>query len=76
MAEQLLKAFGQHVKTIRLSQKISQEELALKADLDRTYISGIERGLRNVSLINIVKLANALDISLSKIVEFVGSSNE
>jgi len=76
MEEELLKSFGKHVKNIRLSQKVSQEELALQADLDRTYISGIERGLRNVSLINIVKLANALKISLSEIVDFDGSHDE
>lgn len=70
MEEQLLKSFGKHLKDIRISLKISQEELALKADLDRTYISGIERGLRNVSLINIVKLANALNISLTEMVDF------
>ncbi|HAJ71908.1 MAG TPA: transcriptional regulator [Methylophilaceae bacterium] len=72
MEEELLKSFGKHVKAIRLSLNISQEELALKADLDRTYISGIERGLRNVSLINIVKLANALNISVTAIVDFDG----
>jgi transcriptional regulator with XRE-family HTH domain len=76
MEQLLLNSFGKHVKAIRLSQKISQEELALKADLDRTYISGIERGLRNVSLINIVKLANALNISLTKIVDFDGLNDE
>ncbi len=76
MEEQLLKSFGKHVKAIRLSQNISQEELALKADLDRTYISGIERGLRNVSLINIVKLANALNISVTAIVDFEGKHHE
>ncbi len=76
MEEQLLKSFGKHVKAIRVSQKITQEELALKADLDRTYISGIERGLRNVSLINILKLANALNISLTKMVDFDGLQDE
>lgn len=76
MEQELLKSFGQHVKNIRLTQKISQEELALKAELDRTYISGIERGLRNVSLINIVKLANALNISITEIVNFDGNGHE
>lgn len=76
MEETILKSFGNHFKKIRLSQKISQEELALKADLDRTYISGIERGLRNVSLINIVKLANALNISITEIVDFNGELHE
>jgi transcriptional regulator with XRE-family HTH domain len=76
MEQELLKSFGRHVKKIRLTQKISQEELALKAELDRTYISGIERGLRNVSLINIFKLANALNISITEIVNFDGNGHE
>jgi transcriptional regulator with XRE-family HTH domain len=63
MEKELLKSFGKNVKEIRLSQEISQEELALKAELDRTYISGIERGLRNVSLINIFKISKALDVT-------------
>jgi transcriptional regulator with XRE-family HTH domain len=46
---------------------LSQEALAERADLDRTYISGIERGIRNVSLINIVELARALNVSPSKL---------
>lgn len=70
MDEYILKSFGLHLKAIRQSQKISQEELAAKADLDRTYISGIERGLRNVSLLNIVRLANALGISPQTLMQF------
>jgi transcriptional regulator with XRE-family HTH domain len=67
MEKELLKSFGEHVKNIRLTRKISQEELALKAELDRTYISGIERGLRNVSLINIFKISKALDSTASEL---------
>ena len=46
---------------------ISQEELALRADLDRTYISGIERGVRNPSLTSLVALAGGLDMNLSQL---------
>lgn len=70
MDEQVLKSFGSHLRAIRQSEKISQEDLAAKADLDRTYISGIERGLRNVSLLNIVRLAKALNVSLSDLMQF------
>ncbi len=70
MDEHILKSFGLHLKAIRQSQKISQEALAAKADLDRTYISGIERGLRNVSLLNIARLANALNVPLSELMQF------
>lgn len=57
--------FGRRVKEIRQSRGISQEELALRAQLHRTYISSIELGKRNVSLLNIERLAKALDCSIS-----------
>lgn len=69
-SEKLLKEFGLHLKTIRKEKKLSQEQLADLADLDRTYISGIERGMRNISLINIFRLAEALNISPSKLFQF------
>ena len=70
MDDKTLKAFGQQVRKIRLSQGVSQERLGLLAELDRTYISGIERGLRNISLINIIKLASALNIQPSELLNF------
>lgn len=70
MHEFLLKSFGKRVKELRLQKSISQEALALKADLDRTYISGVERGLRNISLLNIVRLAKALDTSPELLMKF------
>lgn len=48
---------------------ISQEELGLRANLDRTYISGVERGVRNPSLTALVSLAEGLDITVSKLLE-------
>lgn len=56
--------FGKRVKEIRQSKGITQEELALKSQLHRTYISSIELGKRNISLLNIEKLAKALDCSI------------
>ena len=56
--------FGVSVKSLRARLGISQEELAERADLHRTYISDVERGSRNVSLQNIVRLARALEISV------------
>jgi transcriptional regulator with XRE-family HTH domain len=56
-------AFGQAIRALRGRRGISQESLALSCGLDRTYISGIERGTRNPSLTNILKLAEALDVS-------------
>ena len=52
--------FGIKVKEIRLKIGISQEELSYRSELHRTYISSIEQGKRNVSLVNIERIANAL----------------
>ena len=62
MLSQDLVEFGQHLKQLRQQKGLSQEQLGLIADLDRTYISGIERGVRNVSLANIFKIAKALNV--------------
>jgi len=56
--------FGKRVREIRQSKGISQEKLSIKARLHRTYISSVELGKRNVSLLNIEKLAKALDCSI------------
>lgn len=60
----ILVRFGRAVRTKRLSLDLTQEELAEKAELHRTYIADIERGTRNVSLQNIEKLALALGCNL------------
>jgi transcriptional regulator with XRE-family HTH domain len=60
MSRRLLSGFGQAVRRARLAKGLSQEALAAKANLHRTYVGAIERGERNVSLINIGKLAVAL----------------
>jgi transcriptional regulator with XRE-family HTH domain len=57
--------FGLAIKQRRQELGISQEELAYRASLHRTYVSDIERGTRNVSIENIAKLAKALNISIS-----------
>ncbi len=54
--------FGSKLRQIRQEKKLSQEQLAFKSNLHRTYICDIERGARNVSLVNIQKIANALKI--------------
>lgn len=58
--------YGRRVRKLRAERKLSQEKLAELADLHRNYVGGVERGERNVSLINIVKIAKALRISLSE----------
>ena len=61
--------FGQRIRTLRKARGLSQEALAELSGLDRTYISGIERGLRNVALRNIEALAQALEVSISELFE-------
>jgi transcriptional regulator with XRE-family HTH domain len=61
--------FGERVRALRKQTGLSQEAFAAKCGLDRTYISGIERGKRNVSLRNIQIIARALGISMSQLME-------
>jgi transcriptional regulator with XRE-family HTH domain len=61
----ILVAFGRAVRDLRLSRGLSQEALAERAGLHRTYIGGIERGERNVSLVNIGLLSDALSVDLA-----------
>jgi transcriptional regulator with XRE-family HTH domain len=56
-------AFGQAIREFRARDGISQEELGHRAGLDRTYMGGIERGERNPSLTNILKIASALGVT-------------
>ena len=63
----ILTRFGQAVRALRTEAGLSQEAFADKCGLDRTYISGIERGRRNVSLQNIEVIAKALQLSLSEL---------
>ncbi|MBZ5512782.1 MAG: helix-turn-helix domain-containing protein [Acidobacteriia bacterium] len=65
---QLLIKFGKRVREVRQDKHLSQEKLAELAGFDRTYISLVERGLRNISLINLVRLAAALRVSPSALV--------
>jgi transcriptional regulator with XRE-family HTH domain len=58
----ILKRFGQNVRKIRIQQGLSQEKLAELSGIHRTYISSLELGKRNVSLVNINALAKALQI--------------
>ena len=63
----ICKRFGARVRVLRVARGLSQEELAQKAELHRTYVGGIERGERNISLVNIEKLAIALDVSVESL---------
>lgn len=65
--DDILTKFGKRVRDLRLSKALSQEAFAALCDLDRTYIGGIERGERNLSLRNIEVIATALDVSISEL---------
>jgi len=59
--------FGEKVRDLRKERGLSQEQLAFKADLHRTYIGMIERAEKNITLINIEKIAIALEVSVAEL---------
>jgi transcriptional regulator with XRE-family HTH domain len=65
-----LKLFGQHLVKLRKNLSWSQERLALESGLARSYVGGIERGQRNIALVNICILANTLGVPPSEMLDF------
>lgn len=61
------KAFGLRVQQLRKETGMSQEKFALSIDMDRTYLASVEAGKRNISLNNIKKIADGLNISISEL---------
>ena len=68
----ILETFGDRVRELRKEAGWSQEEFADEADLDRTYIGGIERGERNLALRNIHKIAETFGVTISELMDGVG----
>ncbi|MFM6133180.1 MAG: helix-turn-helix domain-containing protein [Sphaerospermopsis kisseleviana] len=64
-----LQKFGEHIRTIRKAQGLSQEQLAELSGLHRNYIGGVERGERNLALLNIIRIAHALGMSPSELLK-------
>lgn len=64
------KKIGLRIKELRKEKNFSQEELANLSNLDRTYINSVENGKRNISIINIEKIANAFDLTLRDFFNF------
>jgi transcriptional regulator with XRE-family HTH domain len=67
--KKILIAFGDKVRELRKEKGLSQEELSFKADLHRTYIGMIERAEKNITLINIEKIAKALGVTLKELLD-------
>jgi transcriptional regulator with XRE-family HTH domain len=65
--EDILIHFGQKVRDFRTKMNLSQEQLAEKAMLHRTYIGMIERGEKNITILNIYKISKALDIEVTEL---------
>ncbi|MBQ9202887.1 MAG: helix-turn-helix transcriptional regulator [Prevotella sp.] len=66
----ILELFGRNVQRLRTGQNISQEKLAEKARLHRTYIGMVERAERNITLINMQKIANALGVEIGELLRY------
>lgn len=66
MRSMILESIGRRIRELRNSQGYSQEKLALKAEIDRTYLAGVEMGKRNLSIKSLEKILNALDIGFSE----------
>lgn len=67
-----LVAIGEAVRAARVAQGMSQEMLALEAELDRSYVGGIERGEHNLTLINLKRLADAIELRPSELLKQSG----
>ena len=65
-----LRLFGRHLASLRKEKGWSQERLALESGLARSYLGGVERGQRNLALLNIFRLANALELRPNALLDF------
>lgn len=65
-----LTALGRNIKAIRLSKKISQTEIAYRCNFDKSNYSTIESGKRNTTIISLLKIAKALDVSINDLLNF------
>ncbi len=68
--KEILIRFGKNVRVLRKRKGLSQEQLAFKSDLHRTYIGMIERAEKNITLVNIEKIANALEIRIKELFNY------
>jgi len=76
VAEDARVLFGRRLRELRKQAGLSQEALAHEAGLDRSYVGGVERGEYNISLLNICRLADALDLSPEELLKFSNNGKE
>ena len=69
MVVNILISFGQKIRKVRINKGITQEQLAELSGLHRTYLGSVERGERNISLINIFKIAKALEVEIKELLQ-------
>ena len=65
----ITKMVGQHIRELRKAKELSQEKFALQIDMDRTYLASVESGKRNISIVNLEKILNGLNISFKDFFE-------
>ena len=70
--DRTLVALGRAIREVRLGKGISQEKLALMAEVDRSYVGRVERGDNNAAVLTMARLANALDMSIAKLMQRAG----
>ncbi|MGX1981377.1 DNA-binding XRE family transcriptional regulator [Thermolongibacillus altinsuensis] len=67
--DKVLKIIGNNIRSIRTCLNLSQEELAFKSGLHRTYIGAVERGEKNITILNLIKIANALEVRVQDLLD-------
>lgn len=71
MEKLLVQAVSKTIRQLRVMKKLSQEELGSRSGLDRTYISGVERGIRNISLRSLESIVNGIDVPVTAFLDRV-----
>lgn len=71
-----LARIGQRIRALREDKDLSQEQLSFKCGLHRTYISSVERGERNIAIINLAKIAKALEVPLVQVFESIAYNDD
>ena len=74
--ENITRTFGQAVQEVRIDRGLSQEELAAVLGMHRTYVSDVERGVRNTSLVNAKRIARALGVQLAELIEMAETEDD